>query len=242
MNSQPGVVWGGFFAAVVLALLSIVSQRQRAKAEQEAPNSWKSRPNALCLAASDDEAISFLSFGEGLANLVQFLLHPIGLMAVLMGLLTAVGYKIIAHDAAYSAVFWIGMADKSLLYFSKALVWSISLCLIAATIIRWIFGLPLRKTFSMLTSRILVSYVPLRSYSTDFIPISNLPFSWWKPWQMIHSQIYRCERVPLLIANWVHELCERKERINKEMADVEPELLRFIADYRKANGGKRPEA
>ncbi len=198
-------------ALIVLALillgLVMLGKQLRLKPphqSQSEQGTVEPRPKVLCLSCPDDEAITFLGLLEGIANLPQLLLHPIGIVALSLGLTL---YMLLTGHTDFCAADLACWASNLYLFTCSLVTWvAIALLggFIGSVIVVIAFGLPSRGLVENLLSRVLVSYVPLQSAETYFRGISEVKHKWLSPLQLLHSQIYRSEQTFGEIRAWLN--------------------------------------
>jgi pimeloyl-ACP methyl ester carboxylesterase len=187
-----------------------------AKKFQE-PAAWQrsEEPRFLCLASSEDEAISALNAAEGLSNVAHYLLHAKALLflagfALLLSFFffdfnclleldcrRDVGFFVLAAAPLFGWVSFIfGIAGSFLL--TKTL------------------GKPLVKTPHLLRTRTLVTLKPLHFPCADFKPIyrpntdarSGRWLGWLTDWlwaELTHSEIYSLRQTAQEVAQWIKD-------------------------------------
>lgn len=153
------------------------------------------RPQVLCLSTIDDEVNTLMGYADGVANLPQILLHPLG--AVLLGTLLswslfASGYTAICSELACVSTF--------LVFLSIIVAWWLFVALvgggIGAAVLLVTFGLTLRQCAESMASRLLVSFVPLGPANAVFRPLRIHKF-------FSHSAAYRRPETINEIITWL---------------------------------------
>ena len=170
----------------------------------------------LCLSCPDDEAITFLGLGEGIANLPQLFLHPVALIIV------ALICVFVLHSGG--DLRWCGndkvcevrqLASVSVVF----IMWVMTALgggILGAAAVALLFGLGLGDACRALVSRVLVSYVPLKPAECLFRGISGLNLGWGNPLQLMHSAIYRSSDTTKAIAEWLREDTPSKLAMQKQ--------------------------
>lgn len=163
---------------------------------------WEPRPRVLCLSCPDDEAITFLGLGEGIANLPQLLLHPVSMalfwISALLLLLLFGGWTWCGNDFACWEPQVGTLSVLFIMWLGLALVGGVA----GTLLMTLMFGLSARQALRTLVSRVLVSYVPLRPAKSHFRGISDLPIK-WRPIQLFHSGIYESLQTVDEICVWL---------------------------------------
>lgn len=195
--SRLPIGWSLAGLALVIAVLLALSHQLRRRASRDRE---ELRPDVLCLSCPDDEAITFLGLGEGIANLPQLLLHPVALVLA-CGLSALVAWYTGKLGACVSdSGCWLGLV--SVLFFAWVAM-ALAGGLLGALVVTLLFGLPPLQILHTLVSRVLVSYVPLRPANAVFRGISGLDLQWGNPLQLFHSAIYRSEQTIEEICTWL---------------------------------------
>ncbi len=173
---------------------------------------WGPRPRVLCLSSADDEAITLLGLGEGLANLPQLMLHPLALGCMI---LVASGAQLFHQGTAWCPLQADCWAASALVVGLSLSGW-VGIALLAgvasSAAVTWIFGLSWRQFLETMATRVLVSYVPLQPANALFRAVSDYETR-WSPMQLFHSRIYRAEATVDDIASWVLGTGELVERL-----------------------------
>lgn len=202
-EAQSSLAWSLLFLSAILLLLLLLSLWLGRSAAQDPNSAWWPRPEVLCLSCADDEAITLLGLFEGIANLPQLLLHPIGLALALM----ASGVILYAHPGpvwcAVDFTCWSVLVQQVSQVFVGWLVLALAGGIVGTFVVSVMFGLSLRLSIESLVSRVLVSYVPLRPANAHFRAVSDIALSWVNPLQLFHSQIYRSPRTATEICTWL---------------------------------------
>lgn len=197
-NISPGLMLAAYAAICVVLILMIMLARKYRVAK---PAQYQRKPRVLCLSCCDDEAISFLGFGEGLANLSHFAFHPIALLICLIigSVITYFRFDTLTTENWFSVMrhFFIVWTLIALAFSTVASVW-----------VSLLFGHGPSDAVKSLVSRTLVSYVPLRPAKADFRAVSDLVGPWWKP-RLFHSSIYDSEQTIQEIDAWLDNVLPR---------------------------------
>lgn len=185
---------------IFLATLLLISRRVK-RAQREEPTG--PTPNVLCLSCPDDEAITFLGLGEGIANLPQLFLHPI---ALILAATTTAFLLYIGGDLGWCGTRW-PCWDAQLASVTLHFVLWVGTALLGGLIgngcVAALFGLSFRHAFAALVSRVLVSYIPLRPARSTFRGISELGIRWGNPLQLFHSAIFKSPETFEEISAWL---------------------------------------
>lgn len=182
--------------------------------QAQQPQPWEPRPRVLCLSSADDEAITFLGLGEGLANLPQLMLHPVTVAVV--------GLAAVVRLLAVEEVSWCPLEPACWTVAPLAIglvvsMWiglAIVLGMLSSLAVLWIFGLsPLQFVKTMVT-RVLVSYVPLRPANAEFRAVADYDVKWWSL-QLFHSRIHSSEAAIRDLCGWVTGKALAAERLQR---------------------------
>ena len=189
----------GFIGA--LAAVTLLN-RKLLRARDTGEDMWGPRPRVLCLSCADDEAITFLGLGEGIANLPQLLFHPVALLIAIASTATAL---ILTADVRLCPKDLACWASGSLAIGIGLIGW-ISIALVGGVLgslsVAWLFGLDRKMFLESLVSRVLVSYVPLKPANTCFRAIVDLQ-THWTPTQLLHSRIYQSKEAVMEMCGWI---------------------------------------
>ncbi len=193
------VIFGVFTA--LLALPTLMNRRLLRQRAQK-PEPWGPRPKVLCLSSADDEAITLLGLGEGIANLPQLLFHPAALGVAVVGAAICLGTRPWTQMCPTDWSCWavgslaVGMTLAS--WIAVAIVGG----LIGSVVLTVLFGLNWKMFVESLVTRVLVTYTPLAPADTAFRAIAD-PDIKWSPKGLMHSRIYRSRAAVGEMCEWV---------------------------------------
>jgi hypothetical protein len=177
VGNVPNVSYWLAILAILLGVLLRWSERLRGKRRKEREedvenlnSGTETRPDVLCLASPDEEAVTLLGLGEGIANLPQLMLHPWALvLAISWGIARILpGPKILCHGDMYC---WNQEVYIVARRFAQWISWAIAGGFAGSLVITLLFGLPIVSALSIMVKRVLGSYVPLRPANAYFISI-----------------------------------------------------------------------
>ena len=187
--------------AIVLAVFFRIG-RYLVTREAWGKDVWEPRPKVLCLSCADDEAITFLGLGEGIANFPQLLFHPIAFGLLLVGIFSLLLFdgnrSLCGMDLNCWTTQLMSIAFGLALWVALAVLGG----LLGTLTIALMFGLDARMFIESFASRVLVTYVPLQPARTHFRAIVDTKTP-WRPIQLLHSQIYRSKRTIDEICSWI---------------------------------------
>lgn len=217
-ENVPHVSYWLVVLAIALGILMQWGERLRRERRKEREEGVKhmhpgteTRPDVLCLASPDEEALTLLGLGEGIANLPQLMLHPWALVLALSLGVTRIlaGTQILCRGDIYC---WNQVFYTVARRFAQWITSAIAGGFVGSLIITLLFGLPLISALSIMVKRVLVSYVPLRPANSYFMSISDLSFSWKNPMQLLHSRIYWSKETFTEICTWVRSRSAFRDR------------------------------
>lgn len=190
------LIGGTAIVLAVVLLTAVLRNRQLlrerqallAVERQAAPERHQRVPRVLCLTSADDEAIAALSVWEGLANLAQFLLHPLALVfAVGIGAAWVFLPENVAfcpRDVHCWATGAIATGSALLVWLTAAIIFSVA----SSLLVSLAFGKNWTHVLEASVSRVLVSYVPLQPANASFRGVVDTDVPWWSI-KLFHSRI-----------------------------------------------------
>ncbi|MBJ6980351.1 alpha/beta fold hydrolase [Luteimonas sp. MC1572] len=210
---SPSMMVAAFLAISATLLLMIALTRKYRSSQQIA---FKRKPRVLCLSCCDDEAISLLGLGEGLANLTHLAFHPVALIL----------YAIIG-----TAISYLSLEDMTLtswVYVMRHffIIWTLTALVLSTISSVWVsilFGHGPSDAVRSLVSRTLVSYVPLRPSKSEFRAVSDLVTPWWRP-GLFHSSIYESEQTIDEIDLWLDDILPRRDASGSALETALPDV------------------
>ena len=189
-----------FICTGVLAAVTLMNRRMLIN--KVVDEQWGPRPNVLCLSCADDEAITLLGLGEGIANLPQLMLHPIGLAIAIVSSVLNLWLNDQVYFCPNNLTCWI---SGSITVGTDIMVWLFAATtggILGCVLVTWLFGLNFKMFIESFISRVLVSYVPLKPANTFFRALVDIQ-SPWSFNQLLHSKIYQSHVVIEEICNWL---------------------------------------
>lgn len=182
---------GGFTIALLLLFL-LRSRLLQTKREDE---KWEPRPSVLCISTPDDEVNTLMGLADGIANLPQLLMHPIGL-----GALIVITFCQLWSNGTLSQLDSVpGLASAALVFAVWLSLWltaALAGGLIGARIITVAFGLSAKQILETFVSRVIVSFVPLLPARAHFRALAG------KASLLLHSEPYKDPKVADEICCW----------------------------------------
>jgi len=188
-----------FAAALTLAVLM---NRRLVRLRDKEENIWGPRPPVLCLSCADDEAITLLGLGEGIANFPQLLFHPV---ALTIAVISTALFLLFHHNTYFcpgDLQCWVTGGLATGVGLIRWIGFAMFGGLLGSLGISFLFGLSRRMFWESLVSRVLVTYTPLKPADVSFRAIVDVRAKWSFA-QILHSRIYESEVAIEELCNWI---------------------------------------